>query len=249
MQQLLPQTDSMTDDPGSLFQFTSGPRDAKVLVVGEAWGWEEEVERLPFVGASGKEFTRILSEAGLVRSELLLTNVVHDRPPGNEFDHYLCKKGDLDAFQHLYGLKAKSKLLNGVRNLQHLIAHVRPELIIAAGNVPLWALSDHATVKKSGTNLPSGIASWRGSETFTRAELGKIPLLPIIHPAAILREWGYRAITVNDLGRASRYLRGATAWNPATKSFRFVKPTWDQIRGYLWQISIRLDRKSTRLNS
>ena len=244
MQQLLQQTGSTTDD---LFQYTSGPRNARVLVVGEAWGWEEEVDKLPFVGASGKEFTRILSEAGLTRGDLLLTNVVHDRPPGNDFEHYLCKKGDLDAYDHIRGLKAKAKLSHGVRTLERLIRCVKPELIIAAGNVPLWVLSDHSTVAKSGTKLPSGITSWRGSETFTRDGLGKIPLLPIIHPAAILREWGFRAITINDLGRAARFLRGNTSWNPPARTFRLVKPTWPEISGYLWQLRQRLGRQTLEI--
>src|SRR5262245_29758057 len=245
MQQLLLQTGSMTDE--DLFTHTSGPKTAKVIVVGEAWGWEESLEGKPFVGASGKEFTRILHEAGLDRSQLLLTNVVHDRPPGNDFETYLCKKGDLDAFTLLYGLKSKSKLTNGVRGLQDLIRVVKPQLIIAAGNIPLWALSDHAGVKKAGTSPPSGITSWRGSETVTRAELGRIPLLTIIHPAAILREWGCRAITVNALTRATRCPAGGS-WNPPSKSFRFVKPSWDQIRGYLWQISARLRRGPLELS-
>jgi uracil-DNA glycosylase family 4 len=64
---------------------TSGPHDARVVIVGEAWGFEEAAATLPFVGASGSELTRILTDAGIDRSECLLTNVFASRPPANEF--------------------------------------------------------------------------------------------------------------------------------------------------------------------
>ena len=55
----------------------------KIALVGEAWGQEEEKKRLPFQGTSGKELTRMLSDAGIDRQELLITNVFCDRPPSD----------------------------------------------------------------------------------------------------------------------------------------------------------------------
>ena len=63
---------------------TSGPRDAHVVLVGESWGTAEADQRQPFVGESGKELTRILSDAGIQRSALFLTNCFAAQPPNNE---------------------------------------------------------------------------------------------------------------------------------------------------------------------
>ena len=70
---LLP--DATTAPTVDLWYGTSGPHDAEIVLVGEAWGADEDVQKRPFVGASGNELTRILTEAGLSRSE----DTLHER--------------------------------------------------------------------------------------------------------------------------------------------------------------------------
>ena len=60
-----------------------GAPNAQIVFVGEAPGREEDLEGRPFVGAAGKLLTRLLSEIGIQRSEVFITNVVKCRPPGN----------------------------------------------------------------------------------------------------------------------------------------------------------------------
>jgi len=48
-----------------LWYGTSGPRDARVVVVAESWGSHESASKLPLVGPSGHLFDRMLHEAGL----------------------------------------------------------------------------------------------------------------------------------------------------------------------------------------
>jgi DNA polymerase len=60
-----------------------GPADAKVMLIGEAPGWNEDQQGRPFVGAAGKFLEELLAKAGLKRSEVFITNVVKSRPPGN----------------------------------------------------------------------------------------------------------------------------------------------------------------------
>ena len=93
--------DLRADDIGSplpettdLFTYTSGPRNADVLLVGEAWGVDEALHKRPFVGEAGRVLDKLLEKSGFTRNSILLTNVVHDRPPGNDFRHYLVQKGD-----------------------------------------------------------------------------------------------------------------------------------------------------------
>lgn len=60
-----------------------GPADARVMLIGEAPGWNEDQQGRPFVGAAGKFLEELLAKAGLRRSDVFITNVVKSRPPGN----------------------------------------------------------------------------------------------------------------------------------------------------------------------
>jgi uracil-DNA glycosylase family protein len=56
--------------------FGEGPEDARVIMVGEQPGDNEDRQGKPFVGNAGKLFDRALEEAGVVRSEVYVTNAV-----------------------------------------------------------------------------------------------------------------------------------------------------------------------------
>src|SRR3989344_9207196 len=58
-----------------------GPKDAKIMVIGEAPGEQEDREVLPFVGRSGKFLIKMFEEIGLNRSQLFITSSVKCRPP------------------------------------------------------------------------------------------------------------------------------------------------------------------------
>lgn len=60
-----------------------GNPDAKIVFIGEAPGKAEDEQGLPFVGASGRFLNEMLEAAGLVRSDVYITNIVKYRPPGN----------------------------------------------------------------------------------------------------------------------------------------------------------------------
>lgn len=63
--------------------FSDGNPDAKVMVVGEAPGADEDRQGKPFVGQSGQLLRRILSFIGLTIDHVYITNVLPYRPPGN----------------------------------------------------------------------------------------------------------------------------------------------------------------------
>lgn len=60
-----------------------GSSSAKIMFIGEAPGRSEDEQGRPFVGAAGKLLTEALSEAGLKREEVFITNIVKCRPPNN----------------------------------------------------------------------------------------------------------------------------------------------------------------------
>ncbi len=61
----------------------SGPVTADVMFIGEAPGFYEDQQGLPFVGASGKYLDELLRGIGLSRDEVYIANVIKCRPPGN----------------------------------------------------------------------------------------------------------------------------------------------------------------------
>jgi uracil-DNA glycosylase family 4 len=61
----------------------AGRSDADIMFIGEAPGYHEDQQGLPFVGASGKYLDQLLAMIGLSRDDVFITNVVKCRPPGN----------------------------------------------------------------------------------------------------------------------------------------------------------------------
>lgn len=210
-----------------LYYGTSGPHDAKIVIVGEAWGSDENVAKLPFVGLSGSELTKILTEAGIDRSKCLLTNLVADRPPNNELWRFF------NGQTEVRGQYPNERVVSELHRLHQLLrAHPRT-LIIALGNYALWALSNHCgstpVTGVPGARQPSGIMSWRGSMIFTEESVCgiKVPLLPIIHPAAIMRQWDLRYITVHDL-RARVPMALAGNWTNSSPPILLAPPSYGQ---------------------
>lgn len=63
--------------------FGSGNADAKILLIGEAPGFHEDQQGVPFVGAAGTLLNKVLANVGLSREELYIANVIKCRPPDN----------------------------------------------------------------------------------------------------------------------------------------------------------------------
>lgn len=164
----------------------------KIVILGEAYGEHEERERAPFVGPAGYELTRMLSEAGIHRSECYLTNVFNLRPkPTNDIenlcttkDNGIVSRGPLKSGKYL-----RSEYAPELERVRQELKTVAPNVIIALGNTATWFLLGN-----------SGISKLRG--TITGSDFGKV--LPAYHPAAILREWSLRHVTVLDFMKARR---------------------------------------------
>jgi len=63
--------------------FGAGDPEAALMFIGEAPGFDEDVEGMPFVGASGRRLTQWLGRLGLGREQVYIANVIKCRPPGN----------------------------------------------------------------------------------------------------------------------------------------------------------------------
>lgn len=224
-----------------LFYGTRGPRSASIMVVGESWGADEYTQKKPFVGASGKELERILADAEIDPRECFFTNVISEKPPGNEVYHFFEEKIGEGRKGHypgtpLWGLYPRANLRRGIDLLRLQVERVNPAIIIALGNLALWALTGkngtRTTSTKEGRRLvPSGIMDWRGSMLRARVEFGGRPVLPTLHPAAILRTWENRVFVVHDLkSRVPKAL--SESWDGPLVQ-KIANPDFDTARVYL----------------
>jgi DNA polymerase len=139
--------------------FADGLPGARVMVVGEAPGRDEDIEGRPFVGRAGQLLDRMFAAIGLSRTAadpaqaLYITNVMVWRPPQN-------REPTPDEVAMLLPF------------LQRHIALADPRVIVVMGNTPLSALL-----------RAKGITRLRGQWA---EALGK-PVLPMLHPAYLLR--------------------------------------------------------------
>jgi DNA polymerase I-like protein with 3'-5' exonuclease and polymerase domains/uracil-DNA glycosylase len=167
------------------------------MVVGEAPGKEEDEKLQPFVGASGHELERMLSEAGFITSAIRYTNVIRYKPWDNEVDWAFrtSKKRALeDGASYHQGRYCMPVALEGLHDLQAEIAEVKPQIIIGVGGTALWGLTGK-----------DGIENWRSSQlkcNLLGAE--QITVIPTYHPASILRAWENRHLAIHDFKRANR---------------------------------------------
>lgn len=63
--------------------FGTGNSDAQILLIGEAPGFHEDQQGVPFVGAAGNLLNKVLANVGLRREEIYIANVLKCRPPDN----------------------------------------------------------------------------------------------------------------------------------------------------------------------
>jgi DNA polymerase len=188
---------------------------ARIILVGEAPGVEEVREGRPFVGASGRLLSAMLHEAGILRDDISITNVCPFRPPGNDIAAFFLDKSMT---------KPGPEISAGMAELRELLDRLRPPLVIAAGRTALWALTGETS-----------IGNWRGS-TIACTLVPGLKVIPIYHPAAILRMFDWKAITVHDLRRCAR-----EQWFPEIKPYEIeatIEPCFAEVMYTLDRIII-----------
>lgn len=163
----------------------SGPTNSPPLaIVGEAPGQEEVAHGAPFIGSSGKLLTQMLTAAGVPRNQCYLTNVMQNRPPGNDFGAFY----DDGSKRRI----PSESLIAGRSRLLKELDEVKPKVIVPVGVEALRAVADTASLR-----------NYRG----TMIELYGRRILPTYHPAYVLRDYGMRPVVECDLRKAYRQAR------------------------------------------
>jgi len=137
--------------------FGSGDPAADLMFVGEAPGFHEDKQGVPFVGAAGKLLDQLLAGIGLTRADVYVANVLKCRPPGNRDPH----PEEIEACEgHLW----------------RQIELIQPRVVATLGNFATKLLSGR----------PTGITRVHGQEQETTLGGRRVLLYPIYHPAAAL---------------------------------------------------------------
>ncbi|MBI1857557.1 MAG: uracil-DNA glycosylase [Candidatus Melainabacteria bacterium] len=144
--------------------FSDGIENAKIMIIGEGPGENEDLQGLPFVGRAGKLLDKIFESVGLNRKEhLYICNIVKCRPPNNRAP----EEDEANACSEY--LKAQIKYVN-------------PKIIILAGAVAVKGI-----LKKKDVKITKIRGEWIELEDLLLA--GR-KIMPIFHPSYLLRhEW------------------------------------------------------------
>jgi len=204
----------------------TGPCPAKVMIVTEGVGVEDERKGLPLAGQAGDELGRMLVEAGLNRSTCFVTTVIRVRPPSGTPEEAFFAKTKREISPSHTQLRHKMVLrpvVDGLDMLKREIELCQPNVIIALGNIALWALTGHW-----------GITSWRGSMLQCDLALNldyKPKVLPTYNPAIVLKKWEWRPIAVRDLKRAADMAQTRELIRPDYKFL--IRPSYSTAKGTL----------------
>lgn len=175
---------SFLSNPHSLIPGV-GPIDAKIAFVGEFPGLAEGKAKEPFKGLAGSLLTELMHSAGISRADCYLTDVIKEVQQG--------KNGGDKYIQFGRGLKTTPEFEEFKKILKSELDLVHANVIVAVGNIALYALCDKVSVMK-----------WRGSVLPSTLLEGR-KVIPIIHPGSALYKHIYRHFISFDLRRVHKH--------------------------------------------
>lgn len=150
--------------------FYRGSPHARLMIIGEAPGREEDLEGKPFVGRAGQLLDRMLASIGLGEADFHITNIVYWRPPGNR-------------------TPTPQEALVCRPFLVRQIELVRPDLLLLLGG----AAAKHVL------DITEGILRARGKWRQVQVGGRTIPAMATLHPAYLLRTPASKRLAWRDL--------------------------------------------------
>jgi len=163
------------------------PEGFEVLFCGEAPGEEEERLHEGFVGKSGQLLKKVVYASGLEWDKIAKTNVVK-RPPDGGYDSEAFQKTFYETTKEgrKKVIKRTVELESWIDLLKDEITQNKPKVIVACGAEALQALTGcKGITKHRGSILTCKLAPW-------------IPVVPIIHPSAILRTAQWQELYISS---------------------------------------------------
>jgi uracil-DNA glycosylase len=157
--------------------FGVGNPAADLMFVGEAPGFHEDQQGVPFVGQAGKLLDTLLAGIGLARDDVYIANVIKCRPPGN-------RDPMPDEIESCEGY------------LFQQVELIEPQVVATLGNFATKLLS----------GKPTGITRVHGVEQEVTLGGRRVLLYPLYHPAAALYTPAMLKVLEEDFARLPRLL-------------------------------------------
>ena len=160
-----------------------GNLNAKVMLIGEAPGRDEDKQGIPFVGRAGQLLNKMLLAINLQREDVYITNVVNWRPPDNR-------------------TPKDEEILEFLPFLQRQVDIVKPKFIFLLGGVAAKAI----------LSTPLALGKLRGKwYEYKSLNLdGSIPTIASYHPAFLLRSPQYKKHSWEDLQMLQEKLKNVS---------------------------------------
>ena len=181
-----------------------GNPNAKIYIIGECPGANEDRTGRPFVGGAGQVLDGMLSECGISRRDCYIDNVVQYQPVVNNFGVY---------YQDTKRTCPTNELLQAHHRIKETIIFNKPNVVVALGNEALFALTGN-----------KGITKWRGSIL----NCGGVKVVPTLHPAMIMRQYEYRTQGLFDLSKALRESKSPIFPEILPDKF-IINPSFEQV--------------------
>lgn len=150
--------------------FARGREDARIMLIGEAPGRDEDLQGKPFVGRAGQLLDRMLAAIGLSETQVYITNTVYWRPPGNRTP----TPQEIEACAPF---------------LARQIELLSPDVLVLLGGA----------AAKTILGVAEGIMRLRGKWLAYSCAGRDIATLPTLHPAYLLRNPEHKRLAWRDL--------------------------------------------------
>lgn len=182
-----------------------GRKDCIMALVGEAPGKNELLYKTPFCGQSGDLLNRSLHICGIARQACYITNLVKRGLPRNDFGEMWI--GNIPSQELGQWREALLKELD----------ELETNIVVALGANALWALTGEKAITK-----------WRGSLSLITLPSGrKMKVMGTYHPAAVLRQWDWKAAFEFDLIRAKE--ESSTSELELPQREYIIKPSYSDV--------------------
>lgn len=154
-----------------------GNQQAEIMLIGEAPGYHEVLQRRPFVGRSGQLLRQTLESNGLPVKNLFISNIIKARPPDNRDP----SPQEILAFKPF---------------LDKEITLIQPKLIITLGRFSMAKFLEDVKISQTHGRLHS--LKWQNQDLF---------VLPMYHPAAALRSTQLKQSFIEDFKKIDKIMQ------------------------------------------
>lgn len=159
-----------------------GNHAADIMFVGEAPGKNEANTGRPFCGSAGRILDELLQSAGIDRTNVYITNIVKDRPPGNR-----------DPFPDEIALYAPF--------LDRQINIIQPKVLVPLGRFAMVYI-----LEKFGVEELQVISKVHGQKFKSKAEYAEIEIIPMYHPASAIYNPPLKEVLKKDFQILKQYI-------------------------------------------